>query len=197
MRILASLIIMAALSQGTAEAQIVIDTSSVTRDASRILRHEVVIAAPVADAYDAFATMEGWRSWAVPFASLAAPGLAIDAEFETAYSPSAALGDDTNIRQRVLAFLPERMFAFQTVRAPKGFPHPEEIRQVFSVVELEPVDRAHTRVRLSMIGYRTGAAFDDLYNTFAKGNAWSLAKLAERFETGPIDWKKALAKPAH
>ena len=43
----------------------------------------------------------------------------------------------------------------------------------------------------------SGAGFDGLYNFFAKGNPWSLGKLAERFETGPIDWKKALEKPAH
>ena len=89
------------------------------------------------------------------------------------------------------------MFAFRTVRSPKGFPYPEEVRQVFSVVEFEALDGKRTRVKLSMIGYGTGPGFDGLYIFFAKGNPWSLGKLAERFEIGPIDWKKSLAKPAH
>jgi hypothetical protein len=64
-------------------------------------------------------------------------------------------------------------------------------------VEFEPLNARQTRVRLSMIGFGAGKGFDDIYGFFAKGNPWTLEKLAERFETGPIDWKKALEKPAH
>ncbi|MEQ1866111.1 MAG: hypothetical protein ABL996_15860 [Micropepsaceae bacterium] len=178
-------------------ADIVKDTSYLAPDGSRILGHEVVVRASQVDAWSAFTTAEGWRSWATPYVTLSTPQLAFDAEFESSYNLDAVAGDVRNIRHRVLAFVPERMFAFHTTQSPKGIPYPEEVRRVFSVVEFEPVARNRTRIRLSMIGYGTGTGFDGLYNFFAKGNPWSLAKLAERFETGPVDWKKALEKPAH
>ena len=194
-RIYAALI--ALVLPGTAwAAEAVKDTSYLAPDGSRVLRDEIVIKAPIADAWAAFTTVDGWRTWATPYVTLSTPRLAVGAEFESSYHLDAAPGQDTNIRHRVLAFIPERMFAFQTVQSPKGFPHPDEVRQVFSVLELEPVDAKRTRVKLSMIGYGTGPGFNGLYNFFAKGNPWSLGKLAERFETGPIDWKKASAKPA-
>ena len=178
-------------------AEAVKDTSYLAPDGSRILRDEIVVGAPVPDVWAAFTTPEGWRTWATPYVTLSTPHLAVDAEFESSYHLDAAPGQDTNIHHRVLAFIPHRMFAFRTVQSPKDFPHPEEVRHVFSVVELEPVDAKHTRVTLSMLGYGTGPGFDGLYAFFAKGNPWSLGKLAERFDTGPIDWKKTLAKPAH
>ncbi|MBP6010914.1 MAG: SRPBCC family protein [Alphaproteobacteria bacterium] len=171
--------------------------TSYVANGSRVLRHEVVVAASAADAWSAFTTVDGWRSWAAPYVTLSTTQLAVDAELESSYDLNAKPNDERNIRQRVLAYIPERMFAFRTVQSPKDFPFPEEVRQVFSVVEFESLGAKRTRVSLSMIGYGSGARFDGLYGFFSKGNPWSLAKLVERFETGPVDWKKALAKPAH
>ena len=42
-------------------------------------------------------------------------------------------------------------------------------------------------------GYGPGPGFNELYRMFQGGNAWSLAKLKQRFETGPVDWKAQLA----
>jgi uncharacterized protein YndB with AHSA1/START domain len=178
-------------------AEPVRDTSYLDAGGARVLRHEVVVAAPVADAWAAFTSAEGWRSWATPYATMSPSTLAFDAELVTSYNPNAAPGDETNIHHRMLSYIPERMLAFHTTRPPKGFPHPAELARIFSVVELEPLSARQTRVRLSMVGYGTGPGFDQIYGFFAKGNPWTLQKLAECFETGPIDWKKALAKPAH
>jgi hypothetical protein len=173
-------------------AEAVKDTSYVV-DGSRVLRHEVVVAASAADAWSAFASAEGWRTWAVQFARQTPATLGVGTELETSYNPNAVLGAETNIRQRVLAFIPGRMFAFHTTKVPKGFPHGDAFTKVFSVVEFEVVTASRTRVRMSMLGYAPGKAYDELYAFFAHGNAVSLQKLAQRFETGPIDWVKELA----
>ncbi len=183
---------------GTAwSAEAVRNTSYLAPDGSRVMRHEIVVRAPTADAWTVFTTAEGWRTWATPYATLTPAKLAFNAELVTSYNPSAVPGDDTNIHHRILSFVPERMLAFHTTQPPKGFPHPAELSQLFSVVEFQPLGAKQTRLRLSMIGYGTGKGFDDIYDYFAKGNSWTLEKLAERFETGPVDWKKALEKPAH
>jgi uncharacterized protein YndB with AHSA1/START domain len=177
----------------TALAAKVADTSYATHDGTRVLRFEVVVPASAAEVYRAFTTAEGWRTWAVPFAELT-PGLGVGAVMETSYDPAAKPGDANNIKNKVLAYIPNRLFAFQAVQAPQGFKHADLLAQVFTVAELEPMSAKRTRVKLSMLGYGTGTAFDELYTFFARGNAWTAQKLAERFEKGPIDWAKLTAK---
>lgn len=196
MKNMAALLFVMLLPHAAFAGEPVRDTSYIAGD-SRVLRHEVVIAASPAEVFAAFTTEDGWRSWATPFVKFTPAQLTADGEIESAYKLDATPGEDTNIRQRILAFIPNRMLAFRVVQAPKGFPHPKEILRIFSVAEFEPLGQSRTRLRLSMIGYGAGARFDGLYAFFAKDNPWALAQLVKRFETGPADWKKLLAKPAH
>ena len=72
---------------------------------------------------------------------------------------------------------------------PQGYSPPK----VVSVVEFVPIGPASTRIVMSGVGYGPGPGFDELYRMFQGGNAWSLAQLKRRFETGPVDWKAQLA----
>ena len=178
-----------AASATGALAASVADTSYVAPDGTRVLRHEIDVPAPAAEVYVAFTTADGWRTWAVPFAQLT-PDLSVGAIMETSYNPAAKPGDANNIKNKVLAYIPGRLFAFQAVQAPQGFKHADLLARVFTVAEFEPVGPNRTRIKLSMLGYGSGTAFDELYGHFAKGNAWTAQKVFERFETGPIDWTK-------
>ena len=168
----------------------VVDSSYKASDGTRVLRHEVMVPASTAEVYAALTTADGWRTWAVPFAVMT-PAFGAGAILETSYNPNAKPGEATNIKNKVLAYIPERMFAFQAVQAPTGFKHADLLAHIFTVAELERVGAKRTRIRLSMLGYRDGQAFDELYGFFAKGNDWTMKKLSERFEKGPIDWSKA------
>lgn len=167
----------------------VVDSSYKAPDGTRVLRHEVVVPASIAEVYVALTTAEGWRTWAAPFAVMT-PDFGAGAILETSYNPDAKPGEAANIKNRVLAYIPERMFAFQAVQAPAGFKHADLLAHIFTVAELEPVSARRTRIRLSMLGYGDGQAFDELYGFFAKGNAWTMSTLSQRFESGPIDWTK-------
>ena len=133
-----------------AAAAPVIDSSYKAADGTRVLRHEVVVPASTADVYAALTTAEGWRTWAVPFAVMT-PAFGAGSILETSYNPNAKLGEATNIKNKVLAYIPERMFAFQAVQAPTGFKHGELLAHIFTVAELEPVGAKRTRIRLSML----------------------------------------------
>jgi uncharacterized protein YndB with AHSA1/START domain len=161
-------------------------------DGTRTLTHELVVAAPPEQVYAAFASPEGWRSWAVPHAWTvpADPEL-----FETSYSPAATLGDARNIQQRFVLRVPNRLIAFRTVRTPPGFPHSAEFQKVTTLVELEPMGSG-TRVRLSGVGYVPGAAGDQLLGFFREGNRTSLEQLRTRFVSGPVDWSARAAASA-
>lgn len=161
-------------------------------DGSRTLTHELVVPAPPEQVYAAFASAQGWRSWAVPHAWTAAgdPDL-----LETSYGAAAKPGDPGNIQQRFVLRVPSRLIAFRTVQTPPRFPHAAEFKQVTSIVELEP-EGSGTRVRLSGIGYPAGVAGDTLLGFFREGNRTSLEQLRARFVSGPVDWaaRQAAAK---
>lgn len=148
----------------------------------RVLVTETVVSASPADVWQAWTTAEGWKSWAVQNAWF--DEWKVGANLETSYSPEAKRGDPTNIRQRVLAYLPLRMLAFQTTDAAPDFPHADLLPNLFCVVEIEALAERQTRVRLSMAGYRSGGGYDELWVFFERGNAYSLEQLRKRF-AGP------------
>lgn len=159
----------------------------------RVLCHAVVLPASAAEVWALISTSEGWRSWAAPVAEIE---LRAGGRLETSYDVGAAIGDPANIRNRVLAFVPQRLLAIQIADAPPGFPHPDLARELVTVLELEPIDATHTRLRAVMMGYRAEPGFDRLYSFFERGNAFTLTKLRERIERGPVDWHAHRAETA-
>jgi uncharacterized protein YndB with AHSA1/START domain len=159
-------------------------------DGSHILTHEAVVAAEAKQVWEAIASAEGWKSWAVPaaWASPQDPDI-----LETSYNPAAAPGHEGNIKQRFLARVPGRLLAFRTIQAPKGFPDFDSYARVTSLFELEPLPGGRTRVRLTGAGYPDTEAGRRLLAFFEQGNAKSLEWLQARFTSGPADWKKRLA----
>lgn len=128
-------------------------------------------------------------SWAVPFARV---DFRLGGLIETSYDPAAQPGDTANIHSRILAFLPGTMMAFRAERAPPGFPHPELLEGLFSVVEIAGYGDGESLVRLSGVGYTDSPGHRELREFFERGNAWSLERLVERFSTGPVDWSALL-----
>ena len=151
-------------------------------DGSQTLVHQTTVAASPAETWIAVSTADGWKSWAVPTAWMDGDLL------ETSYAANAARGDDTTIRQQIILKVPERLIAFRTTKAPKGFPHFESFQQTTHWIELEPDGDERTRVRLVSAGYADDEAGRQLAGFFTEGNRISLERLRRRFESGPIDW---------
>jgi uncharacterized protein YndB with AHSA1/START domain len=179
-----------ALAQdGVETQQILVGTTQ------RMIVHRTTIAAPPAAVWQAISTADGWRTWAVPVAYL--DELRPGAMLETSYRADARRGDPANIHNTVVAYLPEKMLAFAATNAPPNFPDRELLRDLASVIELEPVGAGATRVTASMMGYGTDPKYDRLFEFFTNGNALTLRQLRERFATGPVDWAaRAAARPA-
>lgn len=161
-------------------------------DGSRALVAETIVNASLTEAWQAFTTSAGWQSWAVPFAVV---DFKLGGLIETSYDPNARAGDVGNIHNRILAYAPYRMLAFQATRAPPGFKHADLLPALHSVAEFEPLGANRVRVRLTGYGYAPGEGFDTLLKFFEPGNVWSLKQLTKRFEKGPVDWAEALKTP--
>lgn len=147
--------------------------------AGEILRHEVVIAAPVKDVWAALTTKEGIESWMLPHAEI---DLRIGGKMLTNYDPKGVIGDPNTIENTILSYEPERMFSIKATKPPENFPLKEAIKDMWSVIRLEPVDETHTRVMCTGMGYFEDEDSRKLRGHFEKGNAWTLQKLKERFE---------------
>lgn len=174
------------LGSATAEPGPVRNCSRTEPSGERTLCHESVVAASAADVWALWTTAEGFSSWAAPVAAvdLRAGGL-----IESSYDVNARIGDAGNIRNRVVAVEPQRLLVIQIANAPVGFTHADAARELTTLVELEALSPTETRVRVSMMGYRSGEDFDALYAFFARGNAWTMEKLRERIAQGPTNWR--------
>ena len=185
---LAAILMALGASAGVARAQVIEDCAETSETSARTLCHQTILAAPAAEVWSLLSTAEGWRTWAAPVAHLELrPGGLI----ETSYSLQARQGDPGNIRNRIVSFAAEQALVIAIADAPPGFPHEDLARQLATAIELEGIDARHTRVRLTMTGYRDGPGFDQLYDFFNRGNAFTLTKLRERVERGPVDWTAA------
>jgi uncharacterized protein YndB with AHSA1/START domain len=184
-RFFVALCLMTAACAAPAAARDVANCSWREPGGERALCHEAVIDAPISDVWSWFATSEGVRSWMAPVAAI---DLGVGGALETSYNRDARLGDAGNIRNRVVAFAHEALLVIQVARAPPRFPHADAVRELTTVITFEVVDATHTRVRVAMLGYREGEAFDALYQFFDAGNAYTLGKLRERASNGPTDW---------
>ena len=164
----------------------VVDSSRTLPGGERVLEQSLVVAAPVAAVWQAFTTTEGFRAWAAP---VTAVDFRLGGIMESSYSVDAVIGAADNIRNEFVAYLPHRMLAFRNTQCPPGAPFDAAtFQRIHTVVSFEPLGAESTRVTVAQPGYGTGELFDGVYRHFEWGNRWSLEKLAERFEKGPVDW---------
>lgn len=169
----------------------VANSSYAEPDGDRVLQLSIVVKATPAEVWRAFTTGEGYREWVAPVAQI---DLAVDGMIEASYNAGAKMGDPDNIKNRIVAYVPGRMFSIRNVQAPKQLPYRELFPQISTTIELEDLGQGRTRVMLTAVGYGQGVGFDTLYSHFEWGNAYTLNALKTRFDTGPIDWAALEAK---
>ena len=165
----------AAHADGTkADLAAVRDTSSVEPSGARLLQDTVRIKASPAAVWKALTDQAAYRAWAAPvsFIDFRVGGLV-----EVSFDPKGKPGDPTNLKQKIIAYVPERLIAFQNQPSAGGPPGHEVYPQLAIVMELKPMGAGQTEVVLSQVGYGQGKAFDALYGFFKSHNPEYLADL--------------------
>ncbi|WP_184722129.1 SRPBCC domain-containing protein [Caulobacter sp.] len=153
------------------------NTSYVDASGERALQLSMDIPAPPRAVFEAFATAEGFKRWAVAVARV---DLRTGGEIEASYDPKAAIGDANNIRNQIVTFIPNRLLVIRNVQAPAGFPGKDAFQKTVTVIEVAPIATG-TRVTLTNTGYGSGPESDTVYKHFEWGNAYTLAELRKRF----------------
>ncbi len=161
------------------------NSSFIESNGDRAIQLSIEIAAPPTDVFAAFASSEAYSSWAVPVARVE---FHVGGFIESSYDPRARIGDPHNIRNEILAYVPERLLVIRNVQAPPEFTNAELFQRTVTVLEFAPAGQSHTRVTLTNPGYGSGEAFERIYRSLEWGDAYTLAELRTRFDKGPVDW---------
>jgi len=167
------------------------NTSFTEPGGDRAIQLSIDVPAPVHDVYAAFTTTEGFRSWAVPVTHV---DLRVGGYMESSYDANAKIGDPDNIRNQILAYVPDRLLVIRNVHAPMALADAELFQRTATAIEFVPIDATHTRVTMTNAGYGAGEAFARLFHNFEWGDAYYLSELRSRFEHGPVDWAARAAQ---
>lgn len=151
--------------------------------AERAIDKEVVVNATLDQAWEAWTTRDGIRSFFAPDAVVEPR---VGGAFHIHMDPGAAPGMKGADEMRFMALQPKKMLSFDW-NAP---PHLAEARaqRTFVVVRFAAVDDKTTRVTLHHTGWGEGGQWDQAYAYFDKAWGGVLANLKKRFEVGPYDW---------
>jgi uncharacterized protein YndB with AHSA1/START domain len=195
---LAISVMLATLSSATAtpvpswrDFKDVTNTSFTEPDGDRSLQLSTDVPASAHDVFAAFSTSEGFSSWAVPVANV---DFRVGGMIEASYDSHARLGDPNNIKNAIVAYIPDRLLIIRNVQAPSGFVDSSLFQKTVTMIEFSPIDANNTRVTLTNAGYGRGAGFADVYSHFEWGDAYTLHELRKRFVNGPVDWAAEEAK---
>lgn len=167
------------------------NSSFVEPGGGRVLQLSIVVNAPPKAVWEAFTTSEGFRAWAVPVAWV---DFRVGGVMESSYQPAAKVGDAENIKNQIVAYVPGRLLSIRNIQTPSGLKHRELFGQVVQTIEFDDFGAGRTRVTMTGVGWGPGEGFDYLYRHFEWGNAYSLAELKKRFDTGPVDWAAMFAR---
>ena len=97
------------------------------------------------------------------------------------YDPKGVLGDADTIVNEVMAFEPERMVALRVAQAPRNFPFKTAVQSMWTVVYFTPLGPDSTWVRAASLGIPDGEEGRQMRAFFARGNEWTLQRLADHF----------------
>ena len=150
----------------------------------KILRKEAITSAPIADVWTVWTTVEGIISFLSPKASIK---LEVQGPYEILFDPEAPLGFKGTEGCKILGFEQAKTLSVEW-KAPPQFPNVR--RQKTRVdIHFERVE-ALTKVSVAHSGWQEGEEWDEAYEFF--DHAWNLdlARMQQRFSSGPIDWRK-------
>ena len=146
------------------------------------LVHEGVVYARPDLVWAAFTTRAGMESWMTAHAEI---DLRVGGSMKTQYDPKGTVSDATAIQNTILSYEPMRMLSFKVSRAPEGFPFPNAIKSMWTVVYFEAVGDTATRVREVSLGFGGDDESKKMREFFDRGNEYTLQELQKHFAAKP------------
>lgn len=147
-------------------------------DDASLLSHEGIVDAPLAEVWNVWSTSEGLRQWMAPHAEI---DLRVGGLMRANYNPDGKLGDSQTIVNTVLSFEPQRMISIKVIKTPDGFPFPNAIAQMWSVIYFAAAGANRTAFREVSLGFSSDEESQRMRAFFNNGNATTLSQLQQHF----------------
>ncbi|MDQ3668162.1 MAG: SRPBCC domain-containing protein [Acidobacteriota bacterium] len=147
------------------------------QDDNRLV-HEGIVKAPLDQVWAAFTTREGLESWMAAHAEIE---IKLGGTMKSQYDPRGTIDDAKAIENTILSYEPMRMLSFKVTKAPQGFPFPNGIKNMWTVVYFEAQGEKTTRVRVVSMGFGNDDESKKMRQFFNRGNAFTLQQLQKRF----------------
>lgn len=159
--------------------------------AERAIDKDVLVAATLDQAWAAWTTRDGIRSFFAPDAVVEPR---VGGAFHIYMDPGGELGMKGADDMRYLALQPKKMLSFDW-NAPPSLP---EVRaqRTFVIVRFFPVGSTQTRVTIHHTGWGEGGEWDKSFAYFDRAWGAVLANMQKRFVDGPLDWSSWLKQMA-
>ncbi|HZY46250.1 MAG TPA: SRPBCC domain-containing protein [Candidatus Bathyarchaeia archaeon] len=150
----------------------------------KLLRKETISSTPLAEVWSVWTTKEGVISFLAPKANIT---LEDQGAYEIFFDPDAPLGFKGTEGCKVLGVNQMKILSVEW-RAPPQFPNARRLKTRVDIY-FERVE-AVTRVRVEHSGWQEGEEWDESYEFFDRAWDLDLARMQQRFSSGPIDWRK-------
>jgi uncharacterized protein YndB with AHSA1/START domain len=124
--------------------------------------HEAVVTASLDQVWTAFTTATGLEAWMVPHADI---DLRVGGRMRTNFN----------------ALEPKHMLSFKVSRAPAGFPFPNAVKSMWTVVYFDALGPGKTRVREISLGFEDNEESRRMREFFEKSDAQLLSALQKHF----------------
>jgi uncharacterized protein YndB with AHSA1/START domain len=164
----------------TIVAMIVVATlcrSAAAQDTSPIVE-DVVVEAALDRVWAAFTTSDGLQAWMAPHAAI---DFRIGGLMRANYNPQGELGDAQTIENVILSFEPQRMLSMKVAKPPAGFPFPNAVREMWTVLYFTAAGPNRTNVRGVTLGFGADPEAQRMREFFSGGNATTMNRLMKHF----------------
>src|SRR5713226_329088 len=142
------------------------------------LVHEGIVDASLDETWSAFTTRQGLESWMAAHAEI---DLKLGGKFRMHYDAKGEIGDPKTIENTIICYEPKRMLAIKVSKPPEGFPFPNAVKNMWTVIYFEEIGSAKTRVREVSLGFGSDEESKKMRQFFDRGNALTLQRLQKRF----------------
>lgn len=164
----------------------VVNKSYASRNGERFLRLEVIVPASIDSVWESFSTEEGVKTWMAPVSQL---DFRIGGIMRNHMDYRKKIGDPGTLTLRIINYIPKELLVYKVELGKYFAPRlQEEDQYLQEIIQLKPVDKNHTKLTSSMIGWGKGAEWDKTYDFFVMGNKWCYDVMIKRFKNGPIYW---------
>lgn len=168
------------LSLTRVDGQSLHNTSYLNQSGERVLRFECTLPIDVTDTWKLFTVDENLEKWIAPVAHIE---LKSGGYIVTNYDKDKKLSDPGSITLPILSFIDHELLVLKVILNDNFVESVRESdKNLQEVIQFIKVDRKHTKIVSSMIGWGTGPDWDKTYTFFEKGNEWTYQELIKNYK---------------